>query len=100
MFSEFLIAQFDAVGTPHSNPWWLTAITGSGGALIVLMLWVKNLSTQIKEKDQELAQISKDSIECITKIIEKKNQEELWKNKVENLLISINKVLDKINRGR
>jgi hypothetical protein len=100
MFFDFLIAQFDATGIPPGNPWWLTAITGSGGALIVLMLWVRNLSAQIKAKDQELLQISKDSIECIAKIIEKKNQEESWKHRVENLLSHINQVLDKINRGR
>jgi hypothetical protein len=71
------------------HPWWITAITGSGGALVVLMLWVKSLTTAIKNKDDELIKISRESIECITKVIQKQNQDRPWKEKMEALINDI-----------
>lgn len=87
----FILAQ-----VADGDPWWLTAITGSGGALIVLMMWVKNLLNSIKTKDEELIKISKESIECITKVIEKHNQDTPWKNKVETLITDIQSSIRKI----
>lgn len=100
MMNLLILAQAEVATNISQYPWWLTAITGSGGALIVLMLWVRNLSDAIKTKDKELTQISRESIECISKIIEMKNSDEKWKDKVEHLLSNINKVLDRIHRSR
>lgn len=90
----FILAQ-----ASEANPWWLTAITGSGGALIVLMMWVKSLLDSIKHKDQELIKISKESIECITKVVEKHNQDTPWKNKVETLISDISVTIKKLEQG-
>lgn len=81
--------MFFILSQATTDPWWVTAITGSGGALIVLMMWVKSLLALVKRKDEELIKISKESIECITKVIEKHNQDTPWKNKVENLISDI-----------
>ena len=71
------------------SPWWVTAITGSGGALIIQFLWIRNLASSIKKKDQELMEISKQSIECIAIILERQNQEKPWKDKLEKLIEEI-----------
>ena len=91
----FLLAQAE-----QSNPWWVTAITGSGGALIVLMLWVRTQLVTIKKKDEELVRISKESIECITKIIEKHTQDGPWKLKIESLIQEIQVSLKSIEKDK
>lgn len=91
-----LLAQIEQQG----SPWWITAITGSGGALIVLMLWVRSLLTTVKTKDEELVRISKESIECITRMIEKHNQDAPWKLKVESLVQEIYNSLKSIEKGK
>ena len=73
-----------------ASPWRGSIITGSGGALVVLMLWVKNLSATVKKKDEELMQISRQSIECITKILERQNQDKEWKIRAESILSRLN----------
>lgn len=90
----FIFAQ-----AAESSPFWLTAITGSGGALIVLMMWVKSLLDSIKHKDEELIKISKESITCITKVIEKHNQDSPWKDKVEHLISDIHSTIKRIEQG-
>jgi hypothetical protein len=89
----FFLAQ-----TEH--PWWITAITGSGGALVVLMLWVRSLTTAIKNKDDELIKISRESIECITKVIEKQNQDLPWKTKMETLIHDIHRCMKNIGANK
>jgi hypothetical protein len=91
----FLIAQVES-----GNPWWITAITGSGGALIVLMLWVRSQLTTIKKKDEELVRISRESIECITRMIEKHNQDGPWKLKIESLVQEIYSSMKSIEKGK
>ena len=62
-----------------SDPYWVSLITGSGGALIVLMMWVKSLSASNKRLEEENRDISRQSIECITKILERQDQEKSTK---------------------
>ena len=61
---------------------WISLITGSGGALVVLIWWVRSLLNEVKEKDKELREISGNSVECITKIVEKIEQERQWKHTI------------------
>lgn len=91
-----------------AHPWWLTAITGSGGALVVLFMWVKYLTKIIDKQDKQLLEISKNSIECITKIISKYdedkegkekfyNEDKQWRDKSMDILRRIEHFLE--NRG-
>ena len=59
-----------------ADPYWVSLITGSGGALIVLMMWVKSLSASNKRLEEENRDISRQSIECITKILERQDSEQ------------------------
>lgn len=68
--------------TKESNNW-IAVITGSGGALVVLMMWVKYLISLNKEKDKEIREISRLSVECITKILEKIEQDREWKKDLD-----------------
>ena len=79
---------------------WISIITGSGGALVVLMMWVRIVNKQITEKDEQLRTISLQSIECITKIISKIEDEEKWKKRVEEILNSIHiaMIIDKAKK--
>lgn len=93
---------FSLIAEQTSNPWWITVLTGSGGALFVQFLWIKNLSDSNKakdkviiDKDKELMEISKESIECITKILERQNQDRPWKERLEKLIDDIHKIISK-----
>ena len=72
----YIIAEAE---TSSADPYWVSLITGSGGALIVLMLWVKSLSASNKRLEEENRDISRQSIECITKILERQDQEKMTK---------------------
>lgn len=85
-----------------TDPYWVSLITGSGGALVVLMMWVRSLSATNKRLEQENRDISRQSVECITKILERQDQEKsskseerafdaAWKKDVMNL---INRICD------
>ena len=67
---------------------WISVITGSGGALVVLMMWVRIVNKQIAEKDEQLRSISLQSVECITKILSKIEDEEKWKKRIESIINS------------
>jgi erythromycin esterase-like protein len=92
----YLFAEVASETATH--PWWLTAITGSGGALIILMMWVKNLTATVKKKDTELMEISRQSIECITKILERQNQDKDWKDRLNNLLDEIHEYIKSVQK--
>ena len=64
----------------------MTAVTGSGGALVVLIMWVRNLQIQTKEKDKELRIITKETIKCVTEVVERYERDQPWKNKLEDMI--------------
>lgn len=82
--------------TGGSAPWWITAITGSGGALIIQQLWIRSLTASLQKKEAELMEISKESIECITKILERHDQDRTWRDKVLETLLSMKNKIDNI----
>lgn len=86
-------------------PWWVTILTGSGGALFVQFMWIKNLTDNnklkdktIESKDKELMEISKESIECITRILERQTQDTAWKLKIEELFSKTNGLANQRNK--
>jgi hypothetical protein len=80
-------------------------ITGSGGALVVLILWVKSLTSSNKRLEVESRDISRQSIECITKILERQDQEkrekayeDIWKKEITEMITKIHNSLYSDNR--
>ena len=78
------------------DPYWVSLITGSGGALVVLMMWVRSLSATVKRMEKENREISRESVSCITKILERQDQEKLlkaedkaWKQDLTHLMSRI-----------
>jgi hypothetical protein len=80
-------------------------VTGSGGALVVFWLWV----TDLKKRNVDLAvkndvliddlkSISKDAIECITKVIEKEEVAGSWRDDVMEEIRRIGYKIDQINK--
>lgn len=103
-FLTILFTQLGATialetGDKPGSPWWVTAITGSGGALVVFMLWVRSLLSQVKQKDRELLEISKESVCCITKLIERQKVDEAWRNEIEEIIRTNNRILTQDNKG-
>ena len=75
----------------ESDTGWLSLITGSGGALVILMMWVRDATKQVKQKDKELTEISRESVECITRIIDKLEREDSWKKRIEKMVRETNR---------
>jgi len=63
-------------------PW----ITGAGGALVVLSLWVWDLRAKNTSLENDIKEIAKDCIECITTVTERDNQNAEWRNRVTKML--------------
>ncbi len=83
------------------DPGIVSLITGSGGALVVLMMWVKSLLATNKRLEKESREISRQSVECITKILERQDQEKgsqladvVWKQDLTSLMNRICECLD------
>ena len=64
----------------------MTAITGSGGALVVLIMWVRHLQGLNKKKDDELREITKETIKCVTEVVERYERDQPWKEKLEEMI--------------
>lgn len=76
-------------------------ITGSGGAVVVAFLWVRQLSKQneqvielLKAKDRELVEITRESISCIEASLTHREIEASFRTRLESLLGRIEKSLD------
>lgn len=79
----------------------VSLITGSGGALVVLMMWVRSLLASNKQLEEENRSISRQSVECITKILERQDQEkdlktanDAWKRELTGLMNRICRTLN------
>ena len=74
----------------------LPYVTGSGGALAVLLFWVfieqkekKRLNDEKTQLQHEYNAVSKEAIECITKVLERDTQVNDWRSRAMALLQKI-----------
>ena len=76
-------------------------ITGSGGAVVVAVLWVRQLSRQneqvielLNTKDKELVDITRESIACIEASLNHREIEASFRTRLEGLLGRIERTLE------
>lgn len=81
---------------PASVAPWISILTGSGGALAVLGLWVKNLLAEKtamieahRKKDEDLLDITRDSIACISASVNQHKLDGDFRVRLEALLQKI-----------
>lgn len=81
---------------PASIAPWLSILTGSGGALAVLGLWVKNLLAEKaamieahRKKDEDLLEITRDAIACISSSVAQHKLDGEFRIRLEDLLKKI-----------
>lgn len=80
---------------------WVALLTGSGGALVSMGLWVRSLLAdkremveQHKEKDRQLMTITREAIECIQATVSSRESESDFKERLESVLDRIDAKLD------
>lgn len=85
---------------------WLGFITGSGGAIVLAILWVrtalqqnKELITLLREKETKFEQIARDAIASIQTSIGLANLETEHRKRVESLLTRIETALERREKG-
>jgi hypothetical protein len=66
-------------------PW----VTGSGGALVVLVAWVWSEREQRAKADAKYESVSREAIECLAKIVDREDDDKTWKERVIHLLETI-----------
>ena len=71
----------------------LPILTGSGGALAFAIWWIyslkvdkKVLESKIDAREEELHEISRKSIECITLLLAKEEENKDWRDKVMTII--------------
>lgn len=67
----------------------LPYLTGSGGALIVLLCWVLSLRATNATLRLELNEISREAVACITQILAREDHQREWRDRVIDLLTKI-----------
>ena len=80
MIELFFIAQ------TAEPPWWLSAIVGPAGAIVVLGYFAWTQAETIRKKDIEIREITREAIECITKVLDRQEMDEAWKTEVTAML--------------
>lgn len=95
-------ASTDAVNAFSPDPW-ISALTGSGGALLALGMWIKTLLADRKDmveqhklKDRQLVDITREAIECIRNSITRSDDDEAFRERIEKTLDSIDDKLGEI----
>ena len=90
-----MIILFIAQATAPPTPWWVGAITGTAGTVVVLAIAVKTLWAKLEESRKELSSVTKESIEVITKILQRQEQSDQLGEDIRRTLDNlINKVKD------
>ena len=80
---DFIIAQ------ASNPPWWVATLTGSGGVAILSILGVTALWKNNNELKNEIKDIAKESVETITLMLEKTQQEEKRQEEIRQKLDSL-----------
>lgn len=80
---------------------WLAFVTGSGGATVLAILWVrttlqdkKALIEILRTKDHELVEITRESIRCIEASLSRADLESGFRTRLETLLSRIERRLE------
>lgn len=92
----------------QAEPWWVPAITGSAGTLIVMGIGMKVLWSAFCKKDNEVSEVTKESITVITRILERVDASAEREGELRTMITKIidhnsddlqwkNTVMDKVN---
>lgn len=97
LLAIYFAEAVDAVVTPPASiAAWVSVLTGSGGALAVLGLWVKTLLAEKRDmvashrqKDEDLLKITREAVTCITASLSQQKLDESFRQRLEDLLTEI-----------
>lgn len=103
MLITWLFGAGDLIDPAASLTPWVSILTGSGGALIVLGLWVKALTSEKKEmvvshreKDKQLIEITREAISCIEASIGRADAEGEFLSRIWAIMERIETKLDNL----
>lgn len=92
-------------GPPAEIATWVSVLTGSGGALVSLGLWVRALIAEKKDmvaahrdKDAQLVSITREAIACIQASVARSDTEGSHRARLESLLLRIEGMLADLDR--
>jgi hypothetical protein len=98
-----LFAEAAPAAPSFSAEPWIGLLTGSGGCIVALGMWVKTLLADKKEmverhveKDKQLIAITREAIECIRGAASRAEDENGFRERVEATLRAINEKLDDV----
>jgi hypothetical protein len=81
---------------------WLAFVTGSGGATVLSIVWVKNeirknveLVRLLREKDHEMLSLTRESIACIQAAVEERANQRDFRERLQKFVERIEMHLDK-----
>lgn len=83
------VGQSVSLTMPSDPPWWVNAVVGPAGAIIILCYLAWSQNQTIKGKDQEILQLTRSAIECITKVVERHGVDDVWKVEVKEMIQQI-----------
>lgn len=72
-----------------SEPWWVPAITGTAGTVVVLGILSKALWVELQKSRNEVSAITKESIEVITKLMTQSEDSQRTMGEVRTMLIKM-----------
>ena len=67
----------------------LPLMTGSGGALAVLLIWVWSLRNQNETLNAELKELGKEAVACIATVMARHDADKDWRARVVTMLEKI-----------
>lgn len=82
--------------TIESAPWWVGAATGSVGLTIGASIACKVLWSELKESRAEVSEVTKQSIEVITRILERSDAEITQRDRMETRQSELHDMVSKV----